>query len=120
MLQVATARDSLLEMRLRREKFPMGDVIDLSAQLTGSGIGMFHLRRGLTPGRDQSRAEGGLQEQLVLDALGHIREGCKQRQSFREMRNHLSIRAALEGSVSGLLQIHHSPMRILSPLKVHG
>jgi hypothetical protein len=81
---------------------------------------MFHLRRGFTLRRDQGGAKGSLQQQFLLEALGRMREGVEQRQCFREMGHHLGKRAPLEGSVSGLLQIHHGLMRILSPLKVHG
>ena len=41
-----------------------------SAQVPGSGIRLCHVRRCITPGGDQRRAEGGLQDQLLLGALG--------------------------------------------------
>ena len=65
---------------------------DLTAELPRAGIDPFHVRGGQPLGGRQRRAEGDLQGELLLDALGGIWQRLKQRQPLREVTDRFHMR----------------------------
>src|SRR5436190_24024238 len=72
----------------------------------------------MTLRRYQSRAEGSLQEQLLLATLGSVRQGLKQLQPSSEVANRFHIGRASQGILACLLQILHRFAIVPSSLKV--
>ena len=70
-LAIASLIMKRLQTSQRHEE--LQGVSHTSTQVPGSGIGLCHVRRCITPGGDQRRAEGGLQAQLLLGALAGVR-----------------------------------------------
>ena len=57
----------------------------LLAQLPRPGVGLFHFRGRIALGGHQRRAQGELQRQFLLGALGGVRQGLEQLQPLGEV-----------------------------------
>ena len=77
----------------------------LPAQLSRPGVGCFHFRGRMAFGEYQRHAQGSLQREFLLGALGRIRQSCEQFQSFREMTDRFHIGRTLHGALSCLLPV---------------
>ena len=77
----------------------------LPAQLKGPGIGPFHLGGTRTLAGEQRRAEGGLQDQLLLGALRAVGECCQRLEPLGEVRDRFGMGRALDGALACLLPV---------------
>src|SRR5207302_1409272 len=80
----------------------------LPAEFPGTGVGLPDFRSPLAPGRHQCRAQGGLQDQLVLNALSGVRQGCEYLEPPGEMADRFHMRRALDGTLAGALPVVYS------------
>ena len=71
-------------------------------------------------GRDTEGAQGQLQGEFLLNALGRIGQSLEQLQACGEMIDRFGVSVALDGALSGLLPIPDRPRIVPPPLKVHG
>ena len=77
----------------------------LLTQLLGSGVGAFHLGSSIPLGANQRGAKRHLEVQLLLQALGRLRQHRQQCQALRQVSDRFHIRRALEGSLPGSLPV---------------
>ena len=80
----------------------------LPAQLPGTGVCLPDFRGPLALHRHQCRAQGGLQDQLVLSALSAVRQGREYLDPFGEMAYCFHMRRALDGPLAGTLPVADS------------
>src|SRR5712692_396864 len=83
----------------------------LQRQLSCPGAGALYLRGRIPLGGYQSRAQGGLQEQLLVRALGGVWQGPEQLQPLGEVTDRFLIGRTLDGSLARLLPVGNSILK---------
>ena len=84
----------------------------LLTQLARPGIGLFDLRRRIAFGGHEHRAQGRLQEQLLLRALRGRRQSLQQLQRLGEMTDGFLMSAPPDGILASVLEILHRTLGI--------
>ena len=77
------------------------------AQLSRTGVDSFHFRGGIALGGHQRWAQGDLQREFPLDALGGIRQSLEQLEGCGQLVDRFRVRRPMQGLVSGKLEVVH-------------
>jgi hypothetical protein len=91
----------------------------LLAQLACAGVRFFYLGGSVAFGRYEWPAQGNLQHEFLLEALGSLREGLEQLDPFGEVADRFSISTSLGGILPCLAQILHRPAVVPPLVKMH-
>src|SRR4029453_2353678 len=90
----------------------------LLAQVIGLGVDVAYLRRCQPLRRSQQLPQGELEVELVVGALGALRQHCNERQPCPEGGDGFGIRIAPCRILSCLLPIMHGPPDLTAALEV--